>query len=63
MKSDKVGIMVNIINIGNSDNKSVNDIANMMGGPKVFVDPVIEPRETLADNTKAKTLLGYNYIN
>lgn len=58
MKSDKVG-NGEVINIGNSDNKSVNDIANMMGGPKVFVDPVIEPRETLADNTKAKTLLGW----
>jgi len=58
MKSDKVG-NGEVINIGNSDNKSVNDIANMMGGPKVFVDPVIEPRETLADNTKAKILLGW----
>ena len=58
MNSNKVG-KGEVINIGNSDNRSVNDIANMIGGPKVFVDPVIEPRETLADNTKAKELLGW----
>ena len=58
MNSNKVG-KGEVINIGNSDNRSVNDIAEMMGGPKVFINPVIEPRETLADNTKAKELLGW----
>ena len=31
----------------------------MIGGPTVNVDPVVEPRETLADNSKARNLLGW----
>ena len=58
MQSNKVG-QGEVINIGNSDNRSVNDIAKLMGGPTIFVDPVIEPRETLADNTQAKKLLNW----
>ena len=58
MNSDKVG-NGEVINIGNSDNRSVNQIAEMIGGPTVNVDPVVEPRETLADNSKAKNLLGW----
>ena len=38
-----------------------NEIAKMMGGPTINVDPVIEPRETLADNSKAKELLGWKH--
>ena len=48
-----------VINIGNGENRSVNQLADLMGGPRVYIDPVIEPRETLADNTKAKELLGW----
>ena len=59
MHSDKVG-SGEVINIGNSDNRSVNQIAEMIGGPTVNVDPVVEPRETLADNSKAKDLLGWS---
>ena len=58
MNSKKVG-NGEVINIGNSDNRSVNQIAKMIGGPTVNVDPVVEPRETLADNSKAKNLLGW----
>ena len=58
MLSDKVG-SGEVINIGNCDNRSVNDIAKMIGGPTVNVDPVVEPRETLADNSKALKLLGW----
>lgn len=43
-------------NIGNGDNKSVNDIADAVGGERVHTDPVVEPRETLADNSKARAL-------
>ena len=46
-------------NIGNGDNRSVNDIANLMGGDKVNVEPVIEPKLTLADNKKAYEILGW----
>jgi len=48
-----------IFNIGNNDNRSVNDIADMIGGDTINVEPVIEPRETLADNSKAKKVLGW----
>ena len=58
MNSKNVGLG-EVINIGNGENRSVNDIADMIGGPKIHVDPVIEPRETLADNTKAKKLLNW----
>ncbi len=58
MSSQKVG-SGEVINIGNCDNRSVNQIAEMIGGPTVSVDPVVEPRETLADNSKAKDLLGW----
>ena len=58
MISKKVG-QGEVINIGNNDNRSVNEIAQMIGGKTVNVDPVVEPRATLADNTKAKKLLGW----
>ena len=32
----------------------------MIGGPTINVDPVVEPRETLADNSKARNLLGWS---
>ena len=46
-------------NIGNGDNRSINDIANMLGGETTNINPVIEPMETLADNKKAKEILGW----
>tara|TARA_R110002074_G_scaffold126028_1_gene263922 strand:+ start:213 stop:1148 length:936 start_codon:yes stop_codon:yes gene_type:complete len=49
-----------VFNVGNGDNRSVNQIATMLGGSKVHIEPVIEPKETLADNTKAKKVLGFN---
>ena len=48
-----------VFNVGNGDNRSVNDIADMMGGSRVHVKPVIEPRETLADNNKIKQKLNW----
>jgi len=48
-----------VYNIGNGDNRSVNQIANMIGGDIINVKPVIEPRETLADNSKVKKVLGW----
>ena len=49
-----------VFNIGNGDNRSVNQIADMIGGSRVNVEPVIEPKETLADNNKAKKILNWN---
>ena len=57
-KSNKVG-NGEVINIGNGDNKSVNQLADLLGGKKEHRDPVIEPRATLADNSKARELLGW----
>ena len=48
-----------IINIGNGKNKSINEIASYVGGKIKYIDPVLEPFETLADNTKAKKLLNW----
>ena len=47
------------INIGNGDNRSVNQLADMIGGDRINVDTVIEPKETLAENDKADTLLDW----
>ena len=58
MQSKKVG-NGEVINIGNGNNRSVNEIAKMMGGPTIKIDSVMEPRETLADNSKAKKLLKW----
>jgi len=46
-------------NIGNGDNRSVNELADMIGGDRVNIDPVIEPKETLADNSKADYILNW----
>lgn len=49
-----------VINIGSGNNYSVNQLADMFNMPKAFIGNVIEPKETLADNTKAKELLGWH---
>ena len=38
-----------ILNVGSGTNYSVNQIADMIGGDRINVESVIEPRETLAD--------------
>ena len=48
-----------VFNIGNGDNRSVNQIADLLGGDRGNVNPVIEPKETLADNSKAYRVLGW----
>lgn len=47
------------INIGNGENRSVNQIADLIGGPKEYISKRLEPQQTLADNSKAKELLGW----
>ena len=58
MTSENVGSGESI-NIGNGDNRSVNQIADLIGGSKEYVERRLEPQQTLADNTKAKNLLGW----
>ena len=48
-----------VINIGRGKNYSVNELARMIGGPIVYGEKRIEPKETLADNSLAKKLLGW----
>ena len=48
-----------VFNIGNGDNRSVNELADMIGGDRINVDPVVEPKETLADNSKAGFILNW----
>ena len=49
-----------VFNIGAGDNRSVNDVANLLGGDRIHRDPVIEPRETLANNDKARNIIDWN---
>ena len=49
-----------VFNIGNGDNFSVNEIADMLGGEKQYGNKVIEPFKTLADNSKALLMLNWD---
>ena len=42
-----------VFNIGNGSNYSVNEVADMFGGKKQYGVHVVEPFQTLADNSKA----------
>ena len=48
-----------VINIGAGRNVSVNEVAAMIGGESVHVEPRLEPHDTRADNARAKDLLGW----
>ena len=56
--SEKVG-QGEVINIGRGNNYSVNEIAEIIGGETEFIGDRLEPYETLANNKKAKELLGW----
>jgi len=47
-------------NIGNGTNYSVNEVADMLGGEKTYGEKRLEPLITLADNTKARNILGWH---
>tara|TARA_B100000287_G_scaffold419924_1_gene458715 strand:+ start:1105 stop:2007 length:903 start_codon:yes stop_codon:yes gene_type:complete len=51
-----------IFNVGNGDNLSVNQIAELMNGDTINIEPVIEPKATLADNNKIKKILGWKPV-
>ena len=48
-----------IFNIGNGDNRSINELADLVGGEKEYIDARQEPNKTLADISKAKEILGW----
>lgn len=57
-RSERVG-KGEVINIGAGRNASVNRIAELIGGPVKYIPPRLEPHDTLADNSRAKELLGW----
>ena len=59
MKSKKVG-QGEVINLGTHSNFSVTEVAELIGGPTKYI-PIRpgEAKETLADNTHARLLLGW----
>lgn len=48
-----------VINIGAGDNRTINSIAQMIGGQTKFVPARLEPRHNKADNQKAFKILGW----
>jgi UDP-glucose 4-epimerase len=57
-ESTKVG-NGEVINIGAGRNVTIKYVADMFGGPIEYGAPRIEAHDSLADNTKAKELLGW----
>jgi UDP-glucose 4-epimerase len=58
MESDKVG-NGEVMNIGAGKNQSINRIAEIIGGEVEHIPERFEPKNTLADNSKAKELIGW----
>ena len=48
-----------VINIGAGKNRSINQLAELMGGEVQHIEARLEPHDTLADNSLAKKLLGW----
>lgn len=50
-----------VFNVGTGTNNSILELASMISNNQKFIEPRIgESYETLADNTKIKTILGWN---
>jgi len=49
-----------ILNVGNGDNYSVNEIANLFECEKIYGEKRVEPFKTLADNSKIKNKLKWS---
>ena len=58
MQDSNIG-MGEIINIGSGKSISVNQLADLIGGEKKYLPARVELRDSLADNKKAKKLLGW----
>ncbi|HWY34251.1 MAG TPA: NAD-dependent epimerase/dehydratase family protein, partial [Nitrosopumilaceae archaeon] len=46
-------------NVGYGKSISINEIASYFGGEKKYIGNVLEPKETLADNLRTRTHLGW----
>ena len=58
MESDRVG-KGEVVNIGSGVERSVLEIAKLLGGEYEFIPARIEPKRSLADITRAKFLLNW----
>ncbi len=58
MESSSVG-KGEVINIGAGHNCSINKLAEIIGGKVEYIEARLEPKNTLADVSKAKELLGW----
>jgi len=58
MKGDKVG-SGEVINIGSSRNISINMLASLFESKVEYIPERLEPKNTLADTSKARELLGW----
>ncbi len=56
--SDAVG-HGEVFNVGAGRNVSVNELAQLIGGPTEHIAPRIEPKHTLADSSYIKRVLGW----
>jgi len=60
LAAEKLGV-TGPINIGTGKNYSINDLAVMIGGDRLYIsDRVGETRETLANNMRARDELGWS---
>lgn len=57
-ESTKVG-KGEVFNIGAGRNFSINEVAKLIGGEVEYISSRIEPHDTLADNSLAKKVLGW----
>ena len=48
-----------VFNIGAGHNVTIKAIAEMIGGPIQYVEARLEPKASLADNSKARNILGW----
>lgn len=58
MNSEKVG-RGEVINVGGGVNRSVLEVARIIGGDIEFISPRLEPKHTQADTRRARELLGW----
>jgi UDP-glucose 4-epimerase len=56
--SEKVG-QGEVMNIGAGNNCSIKRLAELIGGPVEYMEARLEPKNTLADSSRAKELLGW----
>ena len=57
--TNKISFLGDVFNVGYGNNYSVNEIAELIGGDKTNIEPRIEPRETLLDSDKLKSMFGW----